>query len=208
MHPYSVAKMVTSLAFLHGRRVYLNMVAGGFTSDLAALNDRTPHDERYARLAEYTAIVQGLLQSADPLSFTGSHYQVHNLRLTPPLPRELLPGILMSGSSEAGVGGGRGPGGAPRPAARRCADEQRPAPPHGRRPQPTRPPPAAPALLAPPPAPHPRPRPRDTPPWPPDPARRGAGPAHRARARAGAARPGRGPAPPAPPPAPPPRNRT
>ena len=25
MHPYSVAKMVTSLAFLHGRRVYLNI---------------------------------------------------------------------------------------------------------------------------------------------------------------------------------------
>src|SRR5437870_7916240 len=59
MHPYSVAKMVTSLAFLHGRRVYLNMVAGGFTNDLAALNDHTPHDERYTRLGEYTAIIQG-----------------------------------------------------------------------------------------------------------------------------------------------------
>src|SRR3989440_1172608 len=113
MHPYSVAKMVTSLAFLHGRRVYLNMVAGGFTNDLAALNDRTPHDERYARLAEYTAIVQGLLQSADPFSFSGSHYQVHNLRLTPPLPRELLPGILMSGSSEAGGAAGRRQGAPP-----------------------------------------------------------------------------------------------
>ena len=113
MHPYSVAKMITSLAFLHGRRVYLNMVAGGFTNDLAALNDRTPHDERYARLAEYTAIVQGLLQSADPLSFSGSHYQVHNLRLTPPLPRELLPGILMSGSSEAGLAAARRLGATP-----------------------------------------------------------------------------------------------
>src|SRR5690554_5968654 len=27
MHPYAVAKMVTSLAFLHGRRVWLNMLA-------------------------------------------------------------------------------------------------------------------------------------------------------------------------------------
>src|SRR5207253_10279167 len=59
----SVAKMVTSLAFLHGRRVYLNMVAGGFTNDLAALNDHTPHDERYSRLGEYTVIIQGLLAS-------------------------------------------------------------------------------------------------------------------------------------------------
>src|SRR5258708_40170708 len=34
MHPYSVAKMITSLAFLHGRRVHLNLVAGGFKDDL------------------------------------------------------------------------------------------------------------------------------------------------------------------------------
>jgi len=35
MHPYSVAKMVSTLAFLHQRRVFLNMVAGGFKNDLA-----------------------------------------------------------------------------------------------------------------------------------------------------------------------------
>jgi alkanesulfonate monooxygenase len=113
MHPYSVAKMISSLAFLHGRRVYLNMVAGGFPTDLAALNDRTPHDERYTRLAEYTAIIQGLLQSAGPFSYDGKYYQVQNLRLTPPLPSELLPGILMSGSSEAGTQAARSLGALP-----------------------------------------------------------------------------------------------
>ena len=50
MHPYSVAKIVSSLAFLYGRRVYLNMVAGGFKNDLIALNDQTPH-----QFAESTA---------------------------------------------------------------------------------------------------------------------------------------------------------
>src|SRR5258708_25393907 len=30
MHPYSVAKMVASIGHLYGRRVHLNMVAGGF----------------------------------------------------------------------------------------------------------------------------------------------------------------------------------
>src|SRR6059058_3806892 len=113
MHPYAVAKMVTSLAFLHGRRVYLNMVAGGFTNDLAALNDHTPHDERYSRLGEYTAIIQGLLASAEPFTFSGSYYQVHNLRLTPPLPPELQPGVLMSGSSEAGMQAARRLGATP-----------------------------------------------------------------------------------------------
>src|SRR5258708_28496546 len=52
MHPYSVAKMVSSLGFLFGRRVYLNMVAGGFKNDLVALDDKTPHDKRYSRLIE------------------------------------------------------------------------------------------------------------------------------------------------------------
>src|SRR3954468_19780870 len=60
MHPYSVAKMVSTLGYLYGRRLCLNMVAGGFKNDLIALNDVTPHDRRYDRLVEYTTIVQRL----------------------------------------------------------------------------------------------------------------------------------------------------
>ena len=107
MHPYSVAKMVASFAFLHGRRLYLNMVAGGFKNDLVALNDATPHDERYARLEEYTGIVQSLLDSADAVSFEGRYYKVSNLKLTPPLPAALVPGVFVSGSSEAGMDAAR-----------------------------------------------------------------------------------------------------
>jgi alkanesulfonate monooxygenase len=107
MHPYAVAKMIASLAFLHGRRVYLNMVAGGFKNDLTALNDVTPHDERYARLIEYTMIIQRLLQTPEALSFTGHYYQVTNLKLTPSLPENLQPGLLVSGSSEAGSNAAR-----------------------------------------------------------------------------------------------------
>lgn len=103
MHPYSAAKMVASLGFFYGRRVYLNMVAGGFKNDLAALDDQTPHDERYARLIEYTTIIQSLLGTAEPVSFEGRYYRVTNLKLTPPLPPALRPGVLVSGSSEAGM---------------------------------------------------------------------------------------------------------
>ena len=63
MHPYSVAKMVASVGHLYGRRIYLNMVAGGFKNDLEALNDMTPHDRRYDRLIEYTAVIKELLAS-------------------------------------------------------------------------------------------------------------------------------------------------
>lgn len=71
MHPFSVAKMVASLAFLYGRRVYLNMVAGGFKNDLTALNDTTPHDSRYERLVEYTQVIRQLLEARSPLTFEG-----------------------------------------------------------------------------------------------------------------------------------------
>lgn len=107
LHPYSVAKMITSFAFLYGRRVHLNMVAGGFKNDLTALNDPTPHDDRYLRLVEYTTVIQSLLRTADPVSFDGRYYKVVNLKLTPPLPPELAPDVLVSGSSEAGMAAAR-----------------------------------------------------------------------------------------------------
>ncbi len=61
MHPSAVAKMVATFGYLYGRRLYLNMVGGGFTNDLLALNDTTPHDKRYDRLREYTLIIKELL---------------------------------------------------------------------------------------------------------------------------------------------------
>src|SRR5260370_23822526 len=68
MHPYTAAKMVASFGHLYGRRVYLNMVSGVFKNHLLALNDTTPHDHRYAKLIEYTTIIELLLSSHDPVS--------------------------------------------------------------------------------------------------------------------------------------------
>jgi alkanesulfonate monooxygenase len=103
MHPYSVAKMVASLGFLYGRRVYLNMVAGGFSNDLACLDDKTPHDRRYDRLVEYTEIVMRLLSSETAVSFEGEFYRIKNVKMSPRLPAELRPDIVLSGSSEASL---------------------------------------------------------------------------------------------------------
>src|SRR2546427_12610569 len=101
MHPYTVAKMVASFGYLYGRRIYLNMVAGGFKNDLNSLNDPTPHDERYARLAEYTTLILDLLRAPAPVTLAGRYYSVTNLKMTPPLAPELLPGVFVSGSSAA-----------------------------------------------------------------------------------------------------------
>jgi alkanesulfonate monooxygenase len=103
MHPYSVAKMVSSLAHLHGRRLYLNFVAGGFRNDLSSLGDDKPHDARYERTLEYGTIVKRLVTGPAPVTFAGRYYSVENLRLTPPVPEECVPGITISGSSPAGL---------------------------------------------------------------------------------------------------------
>lgn len=106
MHPYTAAKMVSTLGFFHGRRIYLNMVAGGFRNDLLALDDDTPHDDRYDRLVEYTQIIRRLL-AGDSVTFEGRYYKIANLRLKPPLPPDLEPGVFVSGSSPAGAAAAR-----------------------------------------------------------------------------------------------------
>jgi alkanesulfonate monooxygenase len=101
MHPYTAASMVSSLAYLHGRAVHLNMLAGGFRNDLIALGDQTEHDDRYTRTVEYTQILLGLLRG-ETVTHEGRWHQVRNLRLAPALPAALMPEVLISGSSPAG----------------------------------------------------------------------------------------------------------
>jgi alkanesulfonate monooxygenase len=107
MHPYTVAKLITSLSNLYNRRIDLNMVAGGFKTDLTSLNDTTPHDQRYDRLIEYTSIVNRLVTSRSAMSYAGVFYSVDHLRLEPPVAKELFPRFFMSGSSEAGLAAAR-----------------------------------------------------------------------------------------------------
>lgn len=102
MHPYTVAKMISSLAYLHGRAIDLNWLAGGFPNDLHALGDHTPHDLRYARTRAYAEVVDALLRGGR-VTLESPWHSVENLTLMPPLPEELLPGHFISGSSEAGV---------------------------------------------------------------------------------------------------------
>lgn len=107
MHPYTVANMITTYGYLYNRRIYLNMVAGGFKKDLEALNDQTPHDDRYVRLTEYTTIIAELLKGEKPVSFNGNYYKINKLSLSPPLGENLFPGIFVSGSSDAGLNAAR-----------------------------------------------------------------------------------------------------
>ncbi|MER5266920.1 LLM class flavin-dependent oxidoreductase [Actinosynnema sp. NPDC002837] len=107
MHPFTAAKLVAGLAYLHRRRVDLNMVAGGFTGDLRAMGDDLAHDDRYDRAVEYSLIMRRLLASREPVTFEGAYYSVTGLRLETALPAELAPRFLFSGSSAAGMAAAR-----------------------------------------------------------------------------------------------------
>src|SRR5215813_11888600 len=103
MHPYTAAKMVTTFSYLFNRRIYLNMVAGGFVNDLVALGDATEHDDRYDRLVEYVSIMKSLFDEPGPLTFTGTYFAVKNLAIKPQIRPELVPEVFVSGTSAAGV---------------------------------------------------------------------------------------------------------
>ena len=100
MHPLAAARKIATLGFLYGRRIALNMVAGGFVRDLTQLGDQTEHDARYDRLVEYTQILMALLRG-ETVTFTGSWYQVESLSLSPPLDPALMPELYLSGASDA-----------------------------------------------------------------------------------------------------------
>jgi alkanesulfonate monooxygenase len=101
MHPFTAAKMVSSLGWLYARKVYLNLVTGTALNYLQALHGELTHDERYERLTEYATIVRSLLADQGLTTFHGRFFQVSNLQLRPRLPRELLPDLLLAGQSPA-----------------------------------------------------------------------------------------------------------
>lgn len=102
-HPFTVARLISTIGFLYGRQVDLNLVTGGFAEHLRAIGDLLDHDERYDRLVEAVTIVKKLLTAARPVTHLGDFYGLNGATVTPPLPAELMPRILLSGSSPACV---------------------------------------------------------------------------------------------------------
>lgn len=103
LHPFAAARMVSTIAKLHGRRVDLNFVAGSYTPDFRALCDRLDHDQRYDRLVEYGRIMLDLLAEGRHVEYDGLHYTLADTVLEPPLPAALRPRIFVAGASEAAV---------------------------------------------------------------------------------------------------------
>ena len=103
--PFALARAVSSLAHLYGRRIDINFVSGGFSRDLAVQGDTASHDARYDRLTEYATIVTKLL-GGGMVHHAGEYYDVRRARLTAPVPHDLLPRMYVSGSSPASLDAG------------------------------------------------------------------------------------------------------
>ncbi|MFT4115505.1 LLM class flavin-dependent oxidoreductase [Bradyrhizobium sp.] len=101
MHPFTAAKLVSSLAQFHGRKVYLNMITGTAVSDLKGLGDDLSHADRYIRLGEFVALMRQLLESPRPVNVEGRFYRASHLQLRPRLPAKLMPEFLIAGQSDA-----------------------------------------------------------------------------------------------------------
>ena len=102
MHPYAAAQKLAAMTRVYGRSIDLNFVAGGFQYDLAALDDRLEHDDRYERLAEYGAILTQLLKDK-AVTMRGQYYNVFGLKLNWNVSKDLFPRLTVSGSSAAGL---------------------------------------------------------------------------------------------------------
>jgi len=103
MHPFTAARLVSTISSMYGRRIDLNLVTGGYKPHLNSLGCRLDHDERYDRLIEYGEIMASLLSSEEPMMHLGAHYEMTDTVLLPPLPAGLLPRTFVAGSSTAAV---------------------------------------------------------------------------------------------------------
>lgn len=101
MHPFTAAKLVSSLTQIYNRKIYLNMITGTAVNYLASMNDQCSHDDRYNRISEYIGIMRSLLESTSPVTFAGEFYRVSDLQLLPGIDKKLLPTFLLSGQSDA-----------------------------------------------------------------------------------------------------------
>ncbi len=96
--PTLAAQMAATYQRVSRGRLLLNVVTGGQGFEQRGFGDYLSHDARYARTAEFLAIVRGAW-TGRPFDFSGEYYQVEGATVM--RPPEPLPGVYFGGSSAA-----------------------------------------------------------------------------------------------------------
>ena len=102
--PTLVARKLATLdALTGGGRVAIHHITGGDELDQKRDGDFADHDRRYARTAEFMAVLRQELTAAAPFDFSGDFYQVANaFSVVRPEPGQQIP-LYFGGASAAAV---------------------------------------------------------------------------------------------------------
>ena len=100
-HPFVLAKEAATLDVLSEGRFELSLGAGWMKTDYeqAGLTYDTPK-VRVARFEEAVTLVQGLLRTEGPFSFTGDYYEVHEHALLPRPVQKPGPPLIIGGGGK------------------------------------------------------------------------------------------------------------
>ena len=98
-NPALAAKQISTISYLTGGRVAVNVVSGWFRGEFHAIGEHwLDHDERYRRSEEFIRAFKGAL-SEDDFSFRGDFYRFSHYTLKPK--PAVLPEVFQGGSSRA-----------------------------------------------------------------------------------------------------------
>jgi len=101
MQPTTFVQQINTLSALIGGRLSLNIVAGSSLAEQRGYGDFLPHDERYARAAEFLEVCNAFWKGGNGVDFQGRYYRVEGGKLHTPFlaPGRIAPEIYVSGHS-------------------------------------------------------------------------------------------------------------
>ena len=103
--PSLVARKLITLDRLNGGgRVAIHHITGGDEADQRREGDRLGHDERYDRTAEFMTVLREVLESEEPVDFSGNHYTFEKA-YSQVRPAARIP-LFFGGASDAAVRAG------------------------------------------------------------------------------------------------------
>lgn len=99
--PTLTAKMISTFDQLTKGRVYINLIAGGSATELAADGCFFGHDDRYEVMDETVSLMKKVWTEETPVTHEGKHFKVENALVLPKPYQKPYPPFFLGGMSEA-----------------------------------------------------------------------------------------------------------